>query len=222
MPPCSQTRRVFSVLTLLTLAFLGFYLRLALHPGYATDHPPRLSVTLAHISTVAQRTSVLEYERTNFGQGWAAAPQLGGSCTTRDAIIAMSLANVAFSSRCTPTSGVGPDPYTGSQLRVGETPIEIDHVYPLRAAWDMGAHSWDTSKRLAFANDPMNLVATSKKENQDKSDSLPSEWLPSGIGARCWYVRRLAYVAAAYGLPLTTADVAVMRRQCWVRDLLRG
>ena len=76
----------------------------------------------------------------------------------------------------------------------------------------MGAYRWDRQRKTAFANDPLNLVATAKDLNQDKSDSLPSEWLPPAN--RCDYSRRLAAVARKYDLPLPAADVRVMRRQC--------
>ena len=92
--------------------------------------------------------------------------------------------------------------------------VEIDHVFPLSAAWDLGAHSWDDARRLAFANDPRNLVAVHRSVNQQKSDQLPAQWLPPDPAARCWYVQRLAEVAAVYGLALPGEDARVMRAQC--------
>ena len=110
-------------------------------------------------------------------------------------------------------------PYSGRvissdpAMAAGE-PIELDHIFPLSAAWDMGAYAWPMAKRLAFANDPANLVAVAKAENQAKSDSLPSEWLPSDSSRRCWYVNQLADIAVTYGLAVSAADAAVMRHQC--------
>ncbi|KXU16918.1 HNH endonuclease family protein [Corynebacterium simulans] len=101
------------------------------------------------------------------------------------------------------------DPYSGKH---NPASVEVDHVFPLSAAWDMGAYRWDRQRKTAFANDPLNLVATAKDLNQDKSDSLPSEWLPPAN--RCDYSRRLAAVARKYDLLLPAADVRVMRRQC--------
>lgn len=101
----------------------------------------------------------------------------------------------------------------GSVLRAAQSPaVEIDHVFPLSAAWDMGAWGWDNKRKAEFANDPLNLVATDKALNQAKSDSLPSEWLPPAN--RCDYARRLAAVARKYELALPAADVRTMRRQC--------
>ena len=52
-------------------------------------------------------------------------------------------------------AGTVTDPYTGNPLELtGE--VEIDHVFPLSAAWDLGAHGWEPGRREAFANDPRN------------------------------------------------------------------
>ncbi|WP_230307870.1 HNH endonuclease family protein [Corynebacterium guaraldiae] len=65
---------------------------------------------------------------------------------------------------------------------------------------------------MAFANDPLNLVATARNLNQAKSDSLPADWLPPAD--RCDYSQRLAAVARKYQLPLPSRDYVVMRHQC--------
>ena len=86
----------------------------------------------------------------------------------------------------------------------------------------MGAHSWSDEKRRTFANDPANLIVTSSAANQSKSDKLPSQWLPSSRSYRCDYSRRLATVANAYGLPVTRADKAAMRRACATLPAMLG
>lgn len=144
-----------------------------------------------------------------FGPGWAVGP---AGCDSREEAMANAWA--------TPCSvpyrdwDVGPirDPYTGEDLLPGD--VEIDHLYPLSAAWDMGAHSWPQDKRIAFANDPLNLVVTSSRANQSKSDALPGEWMPPDRRARCAYSRQITAVAAKYGLPFTPEDQRTMRRSC--------
>ncbi|WKD57860.1 CRISPR-associated endonuclease Cas9 [Corynebacterium capitovis DSM 44611] len=159
--------------------------------------------------TVPQRVTVLGYERDAFGAGWGSLPD---GCTSREALMA-----AAFSASChipyrSWDSAPITDPYSGAPLSPED--VEIDHVFPLSAAWDLGAHSWTDSARRTFANDPANLIVTSSKENQAKSDQLPSEWLPSDWRARCAYVRQVATVAARYDLPLPRADLRTSRRQC--------
>lgn len=174
--------------------------------------PPALSDTLAFVPT-GERTKRPDYQRSQFGDGWAAQ----GNCTTRHAILAEQL-HGNLSPDCRLATGHGIDPYGGDELTAASA-IEIDHVFPLSAAWDLGAHAWSTEKRIQFANDPLNLVATSRAQNQEKSDSLPADWLPKNRASRCWYVRRLAVVAATYELPLPAADRAQMHRVCWVSEL---
>lgn len=156
------------------------------------------------------RATVLGYSREEFGEGWAT---LDDACTTRTAAMAQ-----AFRSGTCRTPhrqwDVSPitDPYTGHPLVPAD--VEIDHLVPLAAAWDLGAHAWTPQRRRDFANDPRNLVVTSSAANQAKSDQLPSEWLPPQRRARCAYARRLAAVAAEYGLALPAPDLRAARRAC--------
>lgn len=193
----------------LLLVTLG-YLAVVLVTVFPRHHTPLADVPLPRSGaslTVAQRATVVGYERSAFGDGWAPA----GACTTREATIIRQQGPDTVSD-CRVRSA-GRDPYSGTQL--DPAAIDIDHVFPLSAAWDMGAYAWPAHLREQFANDPLNLVAVSRKENREKSDALPSEWMPSDRGARCWYSRRLDAVARSYHLPLTRADRAVMRWSCF-------
>ncbi|BAU95545.1 hypothetical protein N24_1283 [Corynebacterium suranareeae] len=144
---------------------------------------------LAPVQAIPQRATVLGYDRTLMFGGW-----LSG---VRENIV---------------NGANGIDPYSGGALDLSAA--EVDHIFPLSAAWDLGAHAWTAGERISFANDPLNLVLVSRAENQDKSDQLPSEWLPSDRSARCWYVERLFAVAHAYELPLPEKDIEVSRKQC--------
>ncbi|WP_291314774.1 HNH endonuclease family protein [Corynebacterium sp. UBA2622] len=160
--------------------------------------------------TVAQRATVLGYSRAAFGEGWQ---KLDDGCTTRTTAMAR-----AFSAESCRTPhrdwSVDPitDPYTGKALVPGD--VEIDHVVPLSAAWDLGAHAWPEERRRAFANDPRNLVVTSSRANQSKSDQLPGEWMPPQRRARCAYARQLVAVAREYQLPLPRQDLRASRLVC--------
>lgn len=178
-------------------------------PDGQPDAPP-LNATLPHVREIPQRANVLGYQREAFGQGWARA----GRCTVREEQLEHWLDDPQLTNSCT-TVGSGADPYgTGTMTSPGG--VELDHVVPLRAAWDLGAFAWPAERRLAFANDPLNLVVTSKEENQAKSDALPSRWQPSDRFARCWYARRVAQVAATYELPLPQEDHRAIRRACLI------
>lgn len=143
------------------------------------------------VPTVAQRAKVIGYQQTK---------QFG---TWKHGVLEHLLAEAAEV-----------DPY--SHRRLAEVDKEIDHIFPLSAAWDLGAYSWDASKRIQFANDPENLIVVSRVQNQAKSDHLPSEWLPSKRSARCNYAQRLTTIAHKYELPLPRKDMKVAERQCWL------
>ncbi|WP_269965394.1 HNH endonuclease family protein [Corynebacterium meitnerae] len=177
-------------------------------------HTPPISTTL----TLPSRETAPDYTRAKFGDGWAYQPT---GCTTRETAMAAAYDQPTCSipySQWEPVTIT--DPYTGDPLPPED--VELDHVFPLRAAWDMGAHSWSDEKRRTFANDPANLIVTSSAANQSKSDKLPSQWLPSSRSYRCDYSRRLATVANAYGLPVTRADKAAMRRSCATLPAMLG
>lgn len=193
------------VLTALTLTAGLSWAGPLLHPLHEPGLPP-VADSLAHTPASAQRVRVLGYERESFG-GWS---PLGG-CTTREHVIAAQLAEPAPACDL-PRHATGADPYTGGTFTVGDT--EVDHIFPLSAAWDAGAHAWSDARRHAFANDPANLVAVDGSVNQEKSDLMPSQWSPGDRSARCWYARRLADVAASYQLSLSGEDRRALRRMC--------
>ncbi|MDO5098922.1 MAG: HNH endonuclease family protein [Corynebacterium sp.] len=183
--------------------------------------PPagRLSPNLADVPQIRQRSTVIGYDRKLFGDGWAHNPVT--ACSTRQDVLRSQLTAVGKPAGCRSVV-VGICPYSNNQISSDPEvapgdPIEVDHIFPLAAAWDMGAFAWPEETRIAFANDPLNLVAVSAKENRSKSDLLPSDWLPPARSNRCWYVNRLTEVAAKYNLFLSTADVTIMRRQCLFR-----
>lgn len=196
-------------LIILTIASALFALTLLtprLHP-YSQEGLPNLKSSLQHIDTIPARHKILGYKREAFGADWAKAP--ASSCNTRQVVI---FSQSPDASDCTMESTELFDPY--SQSLIPNTNIEVDHIFPLSAAWDHGAYAWDDTTRKSFANDPLNLVATSRTLNQSKSDSLPSEWMPPNPAAQCWYAERVAAVAAGYSLTLSETDLINMKRQC--------
>lgn len=227
--PAHRARSLFLFLLILVTAAGGVHWILQRTPAFDQAGLPPLPDLLQKVRVTEQRYRVLGYKRDEFGNGWGAAPIDGpdAGCTTRDAALRLQSQDYS-ATQCRPTAGVLFDPYTqttialapsASKTVVAPAPLEVDHVIPLAAAWDLGAHEWDPALRRRFANDPLNLVVTSRVANQEKSDSLPAEWLPPHPAARCWYVRRLAAVARAYDLPLPAADITTIKRQCWTLKL---
>lgn len=50
------------------------------------------------------------------------------------------------------------DPYT-NKVFLDASKLDVDHLVPLKWAWDHGANGWGNTQRKQFANDPRNLFA---------------------------------------------------------------
>ena len=109
---------------------------------------------------------------------------------------------------CTVLTGTLDDPYSTATIAFTREPeiseaVQIDHVVALSDAWQTGAQQLDSTTRAAFANDPLNLLATDGRLNQQKGDGDAATWLPPDRSARCGYVARQVAVKTAYHLWVT-------------------
>lgn len=139
-----------------------------------------------------------------------------GMQITRDDILKRDLDDVKFrDGDCTVVSGVlDPDPYTGEDVPYirGRSKIDVDHIVALSDAWQKGAQQWDDSKRIALANDPLNLLVVDSGTNRGKGDGDTATWLPPNKAYRCTYVAAQVAVKTKYGLWVTSAEQAAMER----------
>lgn len=158
------------------------------------------------------------YSRDQFGAAWTDKARgvlyAGNGCDTRDDILKRDMTNVTTGavSSC-PTgvlSGTLADPYTGKVIEfkrgAESATVQIDHIIPLGNAWVTGAQRWSAQKRVAFANDPRNLLAVDGPANGAKSDNDASGWLPPNKSARCGYAAAQVNVKAIYGLWVTSPE----------------
>lgn len=76
--------------------------------------------------------------------------------------------------------------------------VDIDHVVPLKWAWEHGAQVWNKTKREQFANDPINLVPVEASLNRSKGAKGLDEWLPPANQAQ--YKARFQRIVLKYGL----------------------
>lgn len=173
-----------------------------------------VSTTLPQLQVVDFRPRILGYSRDQFGNGWASQVTAKGEyLDTREIVLRRAAAELTQSEPARTKPTLASDEYTGTTETV--TAIEIDHIYPLAAAWDMGAWSWEPLQRRQFANDhARNLAATAEALNQEKSDSTPGQWLPPDARGQCHYVSRFLQVAAHYGLAISRADASTAREVC--------
>lgn len=184
-----------------------------------TSADPRPGSALAALSslTVKGRAPLTGYARALFGEGWVDTNRNG--CDTRNDILRRDLTRVSLkagTNGCVVLTGhLAPEPYTGAAIRFqggGTNQIEIDHVVALADAWQKGAAAWPPTKRIAFANDPLNLLAVSTAANRQKSEADAASWLPASQSYRCDYVARQVGVKAKYGLWVTLAERAAAER----------
>lgn len=186
-------------------------------PPAAPSVAPAAGTALAVLDTlrVAGRAAKTGYTRAQFGQAWYDVDRNG--CDTRNDILTRDLTSRIYKAggSCAVASGTLADPYTGTSIRFvrgGASEVDVDHVVALGNAWVSGAQKLTYSKRVALANDPLNLLAVDSSANRQKSDGDAATWLPSHKSFRCSYVARQIGVKAKYGLYATAAEKEAMAR----------
>lgn len=152
------------------------------------------------------------YDRRKFGSPWADTD--GNSCSTRNDILQRDLDEVRLEEdECVVGSGIlKVDPYTGEKVEFtkGRSKVDIDHLVALSDAWEKGAGEWDPAKRIALANDPLNLLAVDASANRQKGDADAADWLPANDSYRCEYVALQIAVKAKYELWVTPKEKNAM------------
>jgi len=185
-------------------------------PKSSTPKPAVAGTALAAVAklTVKGRAPKTGYTRAQFGQAWFDTDRNG--CDTRNDILRRDLKSKQMQNACKVLAGtLAPDPYTGTSIRFvygGASEVDIDHLVALSDAWQKGAATWPAGKRLALANDPLNLLAVDSSTNRSKGDGDAATWLPPNKAFRCTYVARQVAVKGKYGLWVTSAERDAMTR----------
>jgi hypothetical protein len=181
-----------------------------------TLSPAEASAALAALP-VAAKTSLDGYERgcgegegCVFGPAWSDIDRNG--CDQRNDVLHRDLTQIEVregTHECVVIAGLLDDPYSGTTVRFDKASaadIPIDHVVPLAAAWVQGASRWTTSERTAFANDPANLMATTRAQNSAKGDSTAEEWVPADQAYGCSYATVVVTVKQRFSLSVTADE----------------
>jgi Protein of unknown function (DUF1524) len=176
----------------------------------------KTAVAVLETLAVKGRAPKTGYERSQFGPAWSDVDRNG--CDTRNDILYRDLTSIVYkagTNNCVVFSGILVDPYSGEKISfvrgVGTSmEVQIDHVVALSNAWQTGAFKLSYDKRLAFANDPMNLLAVKGSLNSQKGDGDAATWLPPRKDIRCAYVAQQIVVKAKYGLWVTPPEKAAM------------
>ena len=185
--------------------------------GGASGPQPRgggAALAAAEALPVKGRAPKTGYSRDAFGSAWADTDSNG--CNTRDDILQRDLKDVKLTGGdCKVSYGVlESDPYSGKNVtyRRGKSLVDIDHVVALSDAWQKGAKYWEAGKRIALANDPLNLLAVDSSTNRSKGDGDAATWLPPNSSYRCTYVAAQVAVKKKYGLWVSDAEKAAMEK----------
>lgn len=151
-----------------------------------------------------------EYSREEFGDGWLDPD--GNDCDARNDILARDLTDISVDKDgCVVLTGTLDDPYTGEVIHfvrgaATSSAVQIDHIVPLKLAWDSGAWAWSEEQREQFANDPANLLASDGPANMSKGARGVSGWMPDNVEFWCDYAAMFVAVHDKYELAMTTAD----------------
>jgi hypothetical protein len=188
-----------------------------------------MAIPLAPVEAAEQKASaVLEtlavkgrapktgYDRASWGD-WADPDKNG--CDTRNDILNRDLKSITYkyaNDNCTVLTGILVDPYSGTSIDflrgVGTSNlVQIDHVVAVSDAWQKGAFKWGSATKVAFYNDPLNLLAVQGRLNSQKGDGDAATWLPPLKSYRCAYVARQIAVKAKYSIWVTAAEKAAMK-----------
>jgi hypothetical protein len=181
-------------------------------PPAASPAPANGALPALATLPVKGRAPRTGYARELFGPAWSDVDRNG--CDTRNDILRRDLVALALkpgTQGCVAAAGTLPDPYSAESIPFVRGPgtstaVQIDHVVALSDAWQKGAQQWPREQRLAFANDPLNLLAVKGSLNQQKGDGDAATWLPPNKPYRCAYVARIVAVKQAYGLWVTAAE----------------
>lgn len=180
--------------------------------------PELTSDSIASLNTLQLVNAVEDggYNRSeDFGNAWTDVDQNG--CDTRNDVLNRDLTNIAYrdGDGCTVATGTLNDPYTGQTINFvrgqeTSTAVQIDHIIPLKYAYLHGATAWAQDVRVAFANDPENLLAVDGPSNSSKSAKGPENWMPENTAYTCAYAEKFVNVADKYDVSITTNDYDVL------------
>lgn len=152
------------------------------------------------------------YERTKF-RHWIDEDRDG--CNTRmEVLFAEAVVPPTVGAGCAISGGVWHSYYDDADQTVARS-LDIDHMVPLAESWDSGASGWSAAERQDYANDlgdERALVAVTARENRQKADQDPAEWLPSDAGATCRYVTEWTAVKIRWGLTVDPGEAAALEQ----------
>lgn len=145
-----------------------------------------------------------DYDRDEF-KHWIDAD--GDGCSTRQEVLILESREEPGldPARCRVTSGEWFSVYDALVVTRSSS-LDIDHMVPLKEAWESTASTWTDEQREEFANDldtPLALLAVTASTNRSKADRDPAGWKPPDSTFWCTYATAWVGVKTRWSL---TAD----------------
>jgi len=145
---------------------------------------------------------------------WSFEKDLDGDCqsTRQEILVLTSRVEVRYTNprNCVVRTGEWLDEYTGELSKVA-VKLGVDHIIPRMYAHTHGGDRWSPEKKLAFANDPLNIILVERREIGRKRDRGPSRYLPRKE-FQCEYINLWNQVSEKYDLQLSTTDRSAISR----------
>jgi hypothetical protein len=177
--------------------------------GGSSEEVDRFTFLLASMKIEPEVTS--GYDRSLF-KHWIDAD--GDSCNAREEVLIIeSLEPVTLGAGCKVLTGRWLSNFDDVVI-TDSSKLDMDHMVPLKEAWDSGANTWSAERRQAFANDidlPEALIAVSASSNRSKSARDPAEWLPTNTSYRCQYVEDWMAVKVKWELSVDPKEFEALR-----------
>jgi DNA uptake protein ComE-like DNA-binding protein len=133
----------------------------------------------------------------------------GSGCNARQDVLraqVVGFAQVDLFDRCVIIEADWYSLFDGITHSGSPSELDVDHVVSLAEAWDSGAWAWDRTRRRAFANDPINLLAVTAASNRSKGDRDAGEWLPPQRSAWCMTAQIMVQTKLAYDLSVDSRE----------------
>lgn len=156
--------------------------------------------------TVISETNSGTYNRKAF-KHWIDADR---DCEDTRAEVLIRQSTTIVGGKCSVKTGTWTSMYDGVVV-TSASRLDVDHVVPLKEAWESGAASWSSDARMRYANDldfGWSLVAVSASSNRSKSDRDPAEWRPSQ--SVCEYLQRWVAVKYRWALTIDPAEAGAL------------
>ena len=135
----------------------------------------------------------------------------GDGCDTREEVLITERISGSVSG-CRVAGGRWRSLYDGA-VTSNPSSFDVDHMVPLKEAWDSGAWRWSAGTREDYANDlgyANSLIAVTASSNRSKSDRDPTEWLPAL--ARCSYAKYWIGVKYRWRLSVDPVEKSTLTR----------